>query len=70
MATRGTPSGRNPNGEGTIYQRKDGRFEAAAYVTTTDGGALLAMDTRDVVRAVSADGRPQSPIPIPPRRHP
>jgi integrase len=28
---------RNPNGEGTIYQRKDGRFEAAVYLTTTDG---------------------------------
>lgn len=25
------------NGEGTIYQRKDGRWEAAAYVLTTDG---------------------------------
>ncbi len=37
MRTRGNSSGKNPNGEGTIYQRKDGRFEAAAYVTTTDG---------------------------------
>ncbi|MEV6738550.1 tyrosine-type recombinase/integrase [Streptomyces sp. NPDC051104] len=25
------------NGEGTIYQRKDGRWEAAGYVLTTDG---------------------------------
>ncbi len=30
-------AGKNPNGEGTIYQRKDGRFEAATYVTTSDG---------------------------------
>jgi hypothetical protein len=28
-------AGRNPNGEGTIYQRKDGRYEAAVFVTTT-----------------------------------
>jgi len=38
---------KNPNGEGTIYQRKDGRFEAAVYVTTTDG-------TRKRVRAYGA----------------
>lgn len=30
-------AGKNPNGEGTIYQRKDGRFEAATYVTTSEG---------------------------------
>ncbi|MGR6971423.1 tyrosine-type recombinase/integrase [Streptomyces cynarae] len=28
---------RNANGEGTIYQRKDGRWEAAVYVLTTSG---------------------------------
>jgi integrase len=28
---------KKPNGEGTIYQRKDGRFEAAVYLTTTEG---------------------------------
>ena len=28
---------RRANGEGTIYQRKDGRFEAAAYVLQADG---------------------------------
>jgi integrase len=28
---------RNSNGEGTIYQRKDGRWEGAAYVLTSDG---------------------------------
>lgn len=37
MSTRSAPSGRNPNGEGTIYQREDGRFEAATYVTISDG---------------------------------
>lgn len=36
------PKGRRPghkraNGEGTIYQRKDGRFEGAAFVPTTAG---------------------------------
>ena len=25
------------NGEGTVYRRKDGRYEAAAYVLTTAG---------------------------------
>src|SRR5215218_5868515 len=30
-------SGRRANGEGTIYARKDGRYEGAAYVLTTDG---------------------------------
>jgi len=30
-------SGRRANGEGTLYQRKDGRYEGAAYVLTTDG---------------------------------
>lgn len=28
---------KNPNGEGSIYQRKDGRWTGAAYVLTTDG---------------------------------
>ncbi|MFE7707142.1 tyrosine recombinase XerC [Streptomyces sp. NPDC057486] len=28
---------RNANNEGTIYQRKDGRWEGSAYVLTTDG---------------------------------
>ncbi|WP_217239783.1 site-specific integrase [Streptomyces sp. AC555_RSS877] len=28
---------RNANGEGTIYQRKDGRWEASVYVLTTSG---------------------------------
>ncbi len=28
---------RNSNGEGTIYRRKDGRYEGAVYLLTTDG---------------------------------
>ncbi|WP_329218924.1 tyrosine-type recombinase/integrase [Streptomyces sp. NBC_01485] len=28
---------KNPNNEGTIYLRKDGRWEGSAYVLTTDG---------------------------------
>lgn len=31
--------GRRANGEGTVYQRKDGRWEAAGYVVTADGGS-------------------------------
>ena len=31
-------SGRRPNGEGTIYQRRDGRWEGAAYVLLPSGG--------------------------------
>jgi integrase len=30
-------AGRRANGEGTIYRRKDGRYEAAAYFLTTSG---------------------------------
>jgi hypothetical protein len=29
--------GRHANGEGTIYRRKDGRYEAAAYFLTASG---------------------------------
>lgn len=29
---------RRANGEGTIYQRTDGRWEGAAYVLTATGG--------------------------------
>jgi integrase len=31
-------SGRNANGEGSVYQRKDGRWVAAAYLPATTGG--------------------------------
>jgi serine/threonine-protein kinase len=34
--------------------------DGTAWVTTTDGGALYALDTRQVEQALSADGRPQS----------
>ena len=30
-------AGRNANGEGTIYRRKDGRYEAAVFLQTTSG---------------------------------
>lgn len=30
-------SRKRANGEGTIYQRKDGRYEGAAFVPTTAG---------------------------------
>lgn len=32
-------AGRRANGEGTAYQRKDGRWEAAGYVATASGGS-------------------------------
>lgn len=38
---------RNPNGEGTIYRRKDGRYEGAGYVlirtarTSADGSTAI-----------------------------
>jgi integrase len=31
------PAKKNANGEGSVYQRADGRWAGAAYVTTTDG---------------------------------
>ena len=31
------PAKKNANGEGSVYQRADGRWCGAAYVTTTDG---------------------------------
>ncbi|MFN3006666.1 tyrosine-type recombinase/integrase [Mycolicibacterium wolinskyi] len=31
-------TGRRPTGEGTIYRRKDGRWEGAAYLPTASGG--------------------------------
>ena len=34
---RGSRGRKRANGEGTIYQRKDGRFEGAAFVRTTAG---------------------------------
>lgn len=37
MTTPRNPRKSRANGEGTIYQRKDGRWEAAGYILTTDG---------------------------------
>jgi site-specific recombinase XerD len=37
--TRGPRGRKRANGEGTIYQRKDGRFEGAAFVPSTAGTA-------------------------------
>ena len=34
---RKSRSRKRANGEGTIYQRKDGRYEGAAFVPTTAG---------------------------------
>jgi integrase len=52
--TRGTARGRKrANGEGTIYQRKDGRYEGAAFVPTTAGTVKRVRiygRTRDDVR--------------------
>ncbi len=43
-------SGRNLNGAGSVYQRKDGRWVAAAYVPSLDGTSasseLLREDPR------------------------
>ena len=45
---------RRANGEGTIYRRKDGRYEAAVYLETT-GGSLKRVrmygQTREAVHA-------------------
>src|SRR5580692_7240861 len=44
---------RRANGEGTIYQRKDGRWEGAAFVLTTAGTyrrARIYAQTRDEAR--------------------
>jgi hypothetical protein len=31
------PAARSPNGTGTVYRRKDGRYEVAVWVTTPTG---------------------------------
>lgn len=36
---------RNVNGEGTIRQRSDGRWEGRAYVVTTDGREVRRTST-------------------------
>ncbi|WP_416986941.1 tyrosine-type recombinase/integrase [Streptomyces sp. T028] len=54
---------RNANGEGTIYRRKDGRYEGAVYVLTTSGihkrvrvyGATRAEVSRKLTEAKARD---------------
>ena len=58
---RATPASRrvSANGDGTVYQRKDGRWEAAGYVLTPG-------NTRKRIRVHGAPGR--KPWPSSPRR--
>lgn len=60
------------NGEGTLYQRKDGRWEAAAYVLTTDGTERRRRvygRTREEVHSklVELLGQSRRGIPVPDR---
>ena len=51
--TQGVADKKRANGEGTIYQRKDGRWEGAAFVLTTAGTyrrARVYAQTRDDAR--------------------
>ena len=54
-------SGRNANGEGTVFQRKDGRWVAAVYAPTPDGDLRkiikYAKNRTDANRKLR-DGRP------------
>ncbi|MET8524716.1 site-specific integrase [Micromonospora sp. NPDC005172] len=64
--------GRNANGEGSIYRRKDGRYEAAAYFVTTKGlrkRVRIYGRTREEVHAKlnEAKLRAQQGIPVPDR---
>lgn len=61
---------RRANGEGTIYRRKDGRYEAATYVPVTSGGRKrlrIYGRTRHVVhdKLVAAQRQAAQGIPIP-----
>jgi len=61
---------RRVNGEGTIYRRKDGRYEAAAYLLTTSGKrqrVRLYASTRQEAqnKLVNAKANSQQGIPIP-----
>jgi integrase len=63
-------AGRNANGEGTIYRRKDGRYEAALYVTTASGirkRIRLYGKTRADVHAklVNSRAQEQRGVPVP-----
>lgn len=65
-------TGRKANGEGTIYRRKDGRYEGALYVTTTSGTRkrirLYGKTRADVhTKFVEARAQEQRGVPVPDR---
>jgi integrase len=65
-------AGKRSNGEGTIYRRKDGRFEAAVYLLTTGGTRKrirIYAPTRQEAQAklVDAQAKAQHGIPVPDR---
>jgi hypothetical protein len=65
-------AGRNANGEGTIYQRKDGRYEGALFVPTISGRRKRIRvygATRNEVheKLTTAKASAQSGIPVPDR---
>jgi len=65
-------AGRAANGEGTIYRRKDGRYEAAAYFLTTSGSRKRIRvygRTRQEVhdKLIEAKARARQGVPVPDR---
>lgn len=65
--------GRHANGEGSIYHRKDGRYEAAAYLLTTSGTRkrvrVYGRTRADVHnRLTEAKAKVQAGTPIPDRQ--
>jgi integrase len=67
-------AGRRNNGEGTIYRRKDGRYEGAAYFLTTSGKRKRVRvygATRQEVhdKLTEAKVRSQQGIPVPDRSY-
>src|ERR1700685_292882 len=72
MPKEGNMAHRRVNGEGTIYRRRDGRYEAAVYVPTASGGRKRArFCTRTWEEAheklVAAKAESQRGIPAPDR---
>lgn len=64
---------RSANGEGSIYRRKDGRYEAAAYLMTTSGTrkrVRVYARTRAEVhdKLTQAKAKVQAGTPIPDRQ--
>jgi hypothetical protein len=67
-------AGRRNNGEGTVYRRKDGRYEGAAYFLTTSGKRKRVRvygKTRAEVheKLTEAKMRSQQGIPVPDRSY-